>query len=351
VPVPDPGIAGLIDEAVASGGVPGAVAVVGRGAATLASFVAGQADTTPGSERLMTAGTVFDVASLTKAVATTTAALALAGAGKLALEDPACDYAPVSWPASVTVRHLLTHTAGLPDSRKFYEWCEARDQVLRELYRVQLEAPPGTRVRYSDPGFMVLGEIVAAVAGEPLDTAVRRLVTGPLGMNSTGFNPSGPAERFAATEPRADGISWTGVVHDENARAMGGMAGHAGLFSTAADLARFARWWVSAEDGPVPVALRRVATTCQTAGLGGCRGLGWVCPGDRHDILGGLWPATAVSHTGFTGTSLALDPVCGLWVVLLTNSVHFGRDATAVKALRRTVHAAASTALLGRPRS
>jgi CubicO group peptidase (beta-lactamase class C family) len=347
--MPDPAMGKLIDEAVASGGVPGAVAVVGRGAATLASSVAGLADTTRGAERPMTTGTVFDVASLTKAVATTTVALALVGYGKLALDDAVLDYVPVAWPASVTVRHLLTHTAGLPDSHKFYQWCDTREQVLRELYQTPLEAPPGSKVVYSDPGFMALGEIVAAVAGEPLDAAVRRLVTGPLRMNSTGFNPSGPPERFAATEPRADGTSWTGVVHDENARAMAGVAGHAGLFSTAADLARFAEWWVGPEDGPVPVALRRVATTCQTSGLGGCRGLGWVCPGDRYDILAGYWPPTAVSHTGFTGTSLALDPASGLWVVLLTNAVHFGRDATAVKVLRRAVHAAAAAPLSDRP--
>jgi CubicO group peptidase (beta-lactamase class C family) len=177
-------------------------------------------------------------------------------------------------------------------------------------------------------------------------------------MNSTGFNPlappersgspepSGPLRRFAATELRDDGTPWIGVVHDENARAMGGVAGHAGLFSTAFDLARFAGWWVGPEDGPVPVRLRRQATTCQTAGLPGQdgfpgrRGFGWVCPGDRFDILSGVWPRTSVSHTGFTGTSLALDHVSGRWVVLLTNAVHFGRDATAVKALRRAVHAA-----------
>lgn len=346
--MPEAGIRKLIDEAVASGGVPGAVAVIGRGSATLASHVAGQADTTPGtgsagSGRPMTAGTVFDVASLTKVVATTTVTLALIGTGQLDLDDPVSKYLPdARWPGAVTVRHLLTHTAGLPASRTFYRWCDSREQLLRELGRMPLETPPGTGVVYSDLGFMALGEVVAAIAGEPLDAAVRRLVTAPLRMNSTGFNPSGPPERFAATEPRTDGPPWTGIVHDENARAMAGVAGHAGLFCTAADLARFARWWVSREDFPVPAALRLLAATCQTAGLGGCRGLGWVCPGDRYDILGGHWPPTSVSHTGFTGTSLALDPGSGRWAVLLTNAVHFGRDATAIKALRRAVHAAAA---------
>ena len=109
-------------------------------------------------------------------------------------------------------------------------------------------------------------------------------------------------------------------MHDENARLMGGVAGHAGLFASAADLARFAAWWVSADDAVVPAALRRAAASCQTEGLGGRRGYGWTCPGDAFDILGGRWPPTAVSHTGFTGTSLAFDSPSGVWAVLLTNS-------------------------------
>lgn len=340
---------GLVEGAVASRGLPGVVAALGCRDTMLAMCVAGQADTL--RPRPMTAGTVFDIASLTKVIATTTASLALIGDGRLALGDAVAAHLPaVAWPAEVTIWHLLTHTSGLPGAVEFYQHCQTRAELLSELFRTPLEVPPGTRVVYSDLGFIALGEIVAAAAGEPLDAAVRRLVTGPLGMAATGYRPSGPPERFAATEPRGDGTAWTGVVHDENARVMGGVAGHAGLFSTAADLARFTQWWVSADDGPVPVALRREAATCQTDGLPGVegypgrRGLGWVCPGDRYDILGGTWPPTAVSHTGFTGTSLALDHVTGAWLVLLSNAVHFGRDATAIKALRRAVSKATAPA-------
>lgn len=155
------------------------------------------------------------------------------------------------------------------------------------------------------------------------------------------------AGRFAATERRADGTCWTGTVHDKNARLMGGTAGHAGLFSTVADLARLAGWWVSDADRPVSARLRRAAETCGTPGLGGRRGLGWVCAGDRHDILGGHWPASAVSHTGFTGTSLALDAPGGGWAVLLANAVHFGRDAAASRALRRDLYRAAAPCPFG----
>jgi CubicO group peptidase (beta-lactamase class C family) len=333
----------LLGPAVSAGDVPGAVAMAGVGSSVLETVAAGYP-----------ADTVFDLASLTKVVATTTVTLALG----ISLDASVSDFVPASLWSGVTVRHLLTHTSGLPDTRKFYQWCTDRPSLLASLYSTWLVVPPGTRVTYSDLGFIALGEIVAVVAGEPLDTVVRRLVLEPLGMTSAGFlpvhapsaplrGPSAPLRGpFAPTTEPDTGLPPLGVVHDENARILGGVAGQAGLFATAADLARFAQWWVCSDDGPVPCAVRRMATTCQTEGLDGRRGLGWTCPGDRYDILGGSWPATAVSHTGFTGTSLALDPESGLWVVLLTNGVHYGRDATAVKALRRAVHAAAAAAYL-----
>jgi len=345
----------LIGAAAASGSVPGVVAAAGRGPRRQATWVAGQADTTPGSARLMSEDTGFDLASLTKVVATTTAVLTLAGRGQLALGDPVRRYLPgfaAFRERPAAIRDLLAHTSGLPATRRFYEWCASRDELLAELLATPAAAAPGTTVTYSDLGFIALGEIVSAVAGEPFDLVVRRLVTEPLGMSSTGFTPAAaPPGGFAATERRPDGTPWTGIVHDENARLMGGVAGHAGLFSTLADLAAFAAWWVSDAGGPVPAGLRREAERCQTAGLGGCRGLGWSKPGDGHSILAGRWPPTAVSHTGFTGTSLALDAASGVWVVLLTNAVHAGRDATAVQALRRDVHRAVAAALLTAPTS
>ena len=331
-----------VGKMLAAADVPGLVAAVGRGPRTLATWTVGQADTTPGSARPMRQDTVFDLASLTKVVATTTVTLALAGDGRLGLDESVGRYLPVPWP--VTIRQLLTHTSGLPASVKYYEWCADADQLWRELFATPLEAPPGTRVAYSDLGFMLLGRLTATVAGEPLDALFRRLVAVPLGLRDTGYLPvcppegGPPAGGFAATERRADGTPWTGVVHDENARLLGGVAGHAGLFATAADLATFAAWWVSSADGPVPAALRREAESCQTPGLDGRRGLGWTRIGDRYDILGPAWPDSAVSHTGFTGTSLALDSPTGLWAILLTNAVHWGRDATAIKSLRREFH-------------
>ena len=402
----DPGdalsaVAEIIDVAVREGRVPGVVAAVGRGPATVATWVVGQADATPGAERLMRPGTLFDLASLTKIVGTATAVLALIGQGDVGLDDRAGRYLPhFGALREVTVRQLLAHTSGLPDTRKFYEWCTSRDELLRDLHATPLEAPPGTRVMYSDLGFMALGEIAATVAGEPLDATVRHLVTSPLSMNSTQYYteyntnyytrigsvggavpasaakasadaPRGDAgyadegdvnegrdaggsadgghlddrratagDRFAATERSPGGIPWTGVVHDENARLMGGVAGHAGLFAPVADLAAFAAWWVGEDDVAVPARLRREAERLQTAGLDGYRGLGWVRQGDGYDILRGTWPPDSVSHTGFTGTSLAIDTETGTWAVLLTNAVHFGRDPDRIRSLRREFHAA-----------
>jgi CubicO group peptidase (beta-lactamase class C family) len=399
---PDAGV--VLMEGVRDGRVPGAVAAIGRGPDTTAIWVAGHADTTPGAERLMRPVTLFDLASLTKVVGTATAVLALAGQGGLGLDDRAGRYLPhFGALGAVTVRQLLAHTSGLPDTRKFYEWCASPDELLRDLHTTPLEAPPGTQVTYSDLGFMALGEIVAAVAGEPLDAAVARLVTAPLDMPQTryylrhyndynteystgagadadadagagnvrgtaearvagryvqegrrrgrggaGFAGMGPVDDsrapgaggFAATERKPDGTAWTGIVHDENARLMGGVAGHAGLFAPVADLAAFATWWVGEDDVAVPARLRREAERLQTAGLDGCRGLGWVRQGDRYDILRGTWPPGSVSHTGFTGTSLAIDPESRTWAVLLTNAVHFGRDADRIRTLRREFHAA-----------
>lgn len=348
MPEPAPGTAvrfgevgELLTAAVADGGIPGAAAAVGVRNATLARWVVGEADTMPALP--MRARTVFDLASLTKVVATTTVTLSLVAAGRLDLDGavPLPGYPSLR---AVTVRQLLAHISGLPPSVEFYRWCGTRDQLLSALRATPLPHPPGSVVAYSDLGFMVLGELVASVAGEPLDRAFAHRVATPLGLARMAFNPA--AGPFAATEPAADGVPYRGIVHDENARVLGGVAGHAGLFAPLADVARFAAWWVSDSDGPVPKELRVAATACQTAAAeGGCRGLGWVRQGDPFDILGTRWPPGSVSHTGFTGTSLAFDPGSGAWLVLLTNAVHFGRDATAIKKLRRQVSAAAAAAL------
>jgi CubicO group peptidase (beta-lactamase class C family) len=348
---PAPSAAGrLVAAAVAEGAVPGAVLAVGRGAHGPWSLqCAGTTGTgPPGAGRAVTADTVFDLASLTKVVATTPCLLRLVDAGELDLDAPLARYLPAFARDGgdrnrVTPRHLLAHTSGLPAHRPLYELPGGPQDKRAAVFEEPLVASPGSTVCYSDLGFVLLGELVATLAGTTLDAAARELVFDPLGMTRTGYLPTDPPEAFAATEPRPDtGLARIGVVHDENAEALGGVAGHAGVFGTVGDLIRYLRDGWLAEDGAfLSPGIRRAAVTCQTDAAGdGRRGLGWTLAGDRWDHMTAAWPDGRAGHTGFTGTSLAFDPSSGLWTVLLTNAVRLGRDHSGIIVLRRTVHAA-----------
>jgi CubicO group peptidase (beta-lactamase class C family) len=335
----------LVDRAVAAGVMPGAVLAAGlRSADPLLLHVAGDAQRDMAARRPMTADTVFDLASLTKVVATTPCLLWLAGRREIGLDEPVRRYLPAftgDGKDLVTARHLLTHTSGLPGQRRYYRHLREPAEIRAAALAEPLAAPPGTAFCYSDAGFIILGELAAAVAGCGLDDLTQDVVCAPLGLAQTRYRPPASwADRIAATEPIL-GVARVGVVHDENAAALGGVAGHAGLFGTAADLARYAAAWARG-DWP------REALRCQTEGLGGRRGLGWGLRGDTWDNMGDGWPASGAGHTGFTGTSLSVDARSGLWAVLLTNAVHFGRGPEhSVVGLRKQVHAAVAAALLG----
>jgi CubicO group peptidase (beta-lactamase class C family) len=333
----------VIAAAVRGGVIPGAVFAAGAPGRPAEVVVAGLAQSRGGPARAMRRDTLFDLASLTKVVATLPAVLRLAGRGALALDDRVTRFLPAfggQGRDDVTVRQLLAHTSGLPSGFPFWRRCRDQDEASRALLRVPLAAPPGTRVAYSDVGFMLAGRVVSAVTGSPLDISVGELVTGPLGLTRTGFRPDearGAPAAAAATELQPDSTALTGTVHDENARFFAGVAGNAGLFAPLDDLIRYldAAW---AGGDFLPPALRREACRTQTAGLGGARGLGWVLRGDPADCMGTRWPPGSVGHTGFTGTSLAFDPASGGWVVLLTNEVHLGRDRGVIQGLRQAVH-------------
>ncbi|MFJ5520955.1 serine hydrolase domain-containing protein [Streptomyces griseoluteus] len=336
----------LVRDAVRDRVVPGAVLITGTGVDGPVSTAAYGVTADGPAGRPVTTDTVFDLASLTKVVATTTAVLRLADTGALALDEPVHRHLPDFAAGDdkvrreVTVRHLLSHASGLPPHRDLWKLPGDRASRLAAVLAEPLETPPFTAVRYSDLGFILLGEIVATVSGQPLDAAVQELVLDPLGLTATRYLP--PAqwrERTAATEVPPGGAPRCGVVHDENAECLGGVAGHAGLFGTGPDLARYLRdCWLS-RDALLSPRIREEALRPQTEGLDGARGLGWTLPGDTWDHMSPSWPPTGAGHTGFTGTSLALDPASGIWVVLLTNAVHYGRGARA-QDLRRRVHAA-----------
>ena len=351
----------LIDDAVARGVIPGAVLVAGIGSPQpVLQHVAGDAQQDQDARRPMSAGTIFDLASLTKVTATLPCVLRLIGSGDVGLDDPVARFLPAftgEGKDRVTVRQLLTHTSGLPDARRYYEYLQDPAEIRTAALAESLVAAPGSAVCYSDVGFIALGEMCAAVAACGLAELARELVCAPLGLTDTGYLPAPAlAGRIASTE-RVAGSAKTGVVHDENAEVLGGVAGHAGLFGTAADLARYAAAW-ACPDGEAAAALRlpgwlrAEALACQTEGLvcqgvPGRRGLGWGLRRDRFDNMGDGWPSSGAGHTGFTGTSLSVDPRTGIWAVLLTNAVHFGRGPEhSVVGLRKQVHAVTAATLL-----
>lgn len=336
----DVAAADLLRRAVDDGTIPGAVLAAGWGPDTEALVAVGAAETGE-RDRPMVVDTVFDLASLTKVVATLPVVLDLVATGQLALGDRAADLLPELGPGKdgVTVEHLLTHTAGLPSHRQHWRLGLPATELRARLLGEPLEASPGGRVLYSDIGFLLLGWIAESVTGRRLDDLVAEKVTAPLDMPRTAYGPRSDQE-IAATERREDGQLCVGTVHDETAAALAAPAGHAGLFAPAGDLARYLAAWTATGDDWLPNELRLRATSDQTRGLDGHRGLGWVARHDAHDQLGEAWPPSAAFHSGFTGTSLALDLPSGRWVVLLTNDVHYGRQRGLINPLRRALHTA-----------
>ena len=327
----------VLHAGVADGHWPGLVAAAGVADRVEASWVLGAAEDWPGGRRMMSEDTVFDLASLTKVLATLPCVLLLVQDGALGLDDPVERYVP-GVDGRVLVRHLLTHSAGLPAHRRFDDRVGSGQELVRAAAQQPLERTPGTTVAYSDLGFILLGGVVRAVTGSPLPRVARERVFAPLRSAATFAPPAAWLPRIAATEV-IDGVAVHGRVHDENAAAARGEAGHAGLFGTLIDVRRELSIWLPG-GALLCEELRAEALRDHTAGLGGHRGLGWTCRGDGYDILSDGWGPAAVSHTGFTGTSLAVDPTSGRWAVLLTNHVHYGRGRPEVFAARRRFHAA-----------
>ncbi len=333
---------------------------------------------------------LFDVASLTKVMATTTLAALLVEDGALDLDAPVAARLPAfaaEGKAAVTARHLLAHASGLPAWRPYFEAVAAdpvaRDAFLppgerppfaalrvafrrgRELVRAAvcaepLEAAPGTRAVYSDPGFIALGFLLEALCGEPLSSAVERRVLLPLGLRSTFFlDGLDPERRWRRAEVRAVAPTEAcphrhevnqGTVNDDNAWAMGGAAGHAGLFSTAVDVAAFGHAWLQAVRGRPSVVPARAAALFarRDATPGSTRALGWDTPSAEGSSLGarlGRGPRGAIGHLGFTGTSLWIDLDAELAVALLTNRVHPSRENERIRAFRPHFHDAVAAAL------
>lgn len=358
-------IDGLVNEAIAGRKLPGAVVLVGQGDRILFQKAYGHRALVPQREP-MTLDTIFDLASLTKVVATTTSVMLLIQDGKIRLNDTVASFIPEFGKYGkerLTVRDLLTHTSGLrPDLDLAEPWTGADTAIALAAEEV-LMSPAPHRFVYSDINFELLGEIVARVSGKPLEVFARERIFAPLGMKDTTFKPGAavrarvaptqtcrpadaPCETGSASLTAGVGIPLRGVVHDPTARRMGGVAGHAGLFSTAADLAVFCRMLVNG--GAVgttrilsPLAVSRMIAPAGPAAETNVRGLGWDLDSSFSANRGELLPLGSFGHTGFTGTGLWIDPATKLFVVFLSNRVHpdGSGDVTPLRARVATVAA------------
>jgi CubicO group peptidase (beta-lactamase class C family) len=332
----------LAQAAIADGTAPAVAIAVGRYGRLVHLGAYGRIDWAPGAPRV-TDGTLFDVASMTKVVATTTAAMILEDDSLLDIDRTVASYLPElndSAKAGITVRMLLTHTGGLEAGAPLYRELRGREQYLAEINRRPLAYAPGTRSIYSDWDMVLLGLVIERITGETLDRFAERRIFQPLGMRETRFRPD-PAlrPRIAATEvdPARGGLIW-GEVHDPNAWAMGGVAGHAGLFSTAAELAVFAQMILNGGEyaGVRLVRPRTLARWTAPQVRGTSRAMGWDTPSGESSA-GHYFSARAFGHTGYTGTSIWIDPERSVFVILLTNRVNPSGENQKHVALRRAV--------------
>jgi len=338
-------VAALVEQGIRRGIYPGAVVVIGRRDSVLYSHGFGRVTWARRGAVPSPAVTRWDLASLTKVVATTSALLVLVDQGKVDLDAPVARYLPRfvgSGRDLITVRMLLNHTSGLVAYVPFYRLAATREGAIDLLYQSSPIRPPGTFAEYSDLNAILLGLLVESVSGEPLDAFTYREVFAPLGLTATVFAPALVAPMAVAPSRTVDGHPVAGRVNDDNAYRLGGIAGHAGLFSTGADLARFAQVWLrggAGSNGPW-VKSATLQEFLQRSPGSGTRALGWDTPdfgGAHPSVYGELADGETYGHTGWTGTMLWIDPDHDLFLVFLTNrslEPRTRRSMTALRSLR-----------------
>jgi uncharacterized protein YbbC (DUF1343 family)/CubicO group peptidase (beta-lactamase class C family) len=342
----------LVGQAVEQGQIPGAIVEIGYGGRVVFRKGYGQRSLEPVREA-MTVDTVFDMASLTKPLMTATAVMQLAEQGRLSFNDPVAKYLPefaANGKQDITIRQLLTHHSGLPPDLSLEQPWEGKAEAFRQAFAIEPATPAGVRFVYSDINFIVLGALVEKLSGMPEDEYVQRNITEPLGLRHTRYLP--PVEwrdRIAPTQYE-NGVMLRGVVHDPTARRMGGVAGHAGLFSTADDVAVYAQNLLDRLAGRpsrFPLSrglLQKMVTPEQPATATALRGFGWDIESPYSSNRGEIFPVGSFGHTGFTGTSLWVDPMSDTYLIVLTNAVHPNGGKSTV-ALRREIADAAASAL------
>ena len=343
----------IINDAIAQQQIPGAVLVVGHDGQVVYRKAYGSRALEPRREA-MTLDTVFDCASLTKVIATTTAIMQLWEQGKLRMNDPVVKYLPEfgqNGKQDITIRELLVHYSGLaPDLDLTKPW-EGKQTAYRMAFEEAPERAPGSAFVYSDINFVVLGALVERLSGESLDEYAAKHIFAPLGMKETRFVPPHSWEpRIAPTEEDENHHLLRGEVHDPTARRMGGVAGDAGVFSTADDLALFAQALLDGGRGVLtPATIAKMTAPQQPVNGTSLRGFGWDIDSPFSTNRGELLPVGGYGHTGFTGTSLWIDPATKTYIVLLTNAVHMNvlpaKEKGSAISLRTKVATAVAAAL------
>lgn len=330
----------LLCQAVDKEIFPGAVAAVGRGEDVFFKKAYGRLSLPKGPA--VNLKTRYDMASLSKVMATTMVALLAMEEGRLSLSDPISRFFDTGdMREDITIFHLMTHTSGLTGSHYLGELIDHPEKACRTIARLPSVLPVGSDTVYSCMGYIMLGCILERVYDRPLNMLAEEMVFAPLGMTNTTYNPQG--RNIAATELDTDtGYAITGVVHDENARFMGGVSGNAGVFSDIGDCIKFVTMLATGgahkKKAFLSPAAMALAIMNHTPGKSQRRGLGFKLAGGHNDFIGDLFPKESFGHTGFTGTSMVVDPTTGLYAILLSNRVHPSRLNEMIVSFRRHFH-------------
>jgi uncharacterized protein YbbC (DUF1343 family)/CubicO group peptidase (beta-lactamase class C family) len=342
----------IVNDAIAEHQIPGAVLIVGHDGQVIYRKAYGNREIVPRSEP-MTVDSIFDCASLTKVIVTTTAIMQLWEQGKFRMGDPVAKYLPdfaQNGKQDITIRQLLVHYSGLPEDVDLSKKWEGKETAYRMAFEMAPERPPGSSFAYSDVNFVVLGALVEHTSGESLDEYAAKRIFAPLGMKESRFLP--PASWLSRIAPTEDENHrpLKGVVHDPTARRMGGVAGHAGVFSTADDLAVFAQALLDGGRGVLSSpTIAKMSAPQQPATGTSVRGFGWDIDSPFSTNRGELLPVGSFGHTGYTGTSLWIDPATKTYIILLTNAVHMntvpGNEKGSAVSLRTKVATAVAAAL------
>jgi uncharacterized protein YbbC (DUF1343 family)/CubicO group peptidase (beta-lactamase class C family) len=339
----------IMNAAVTRGTIPGGVVLVGHNGEVVYRKAFGMRSLEPGKEA-MTVDTIFDLASMTKCVATATSVMKLVEQGRIRLNDPVAAYLPEfakNGKENITIRQLLTHFSGLKEDLDLKTPWKGRSAAYQMAMDEKPIFPPGSRFLYSDINFEVLGFVVEKVSGLSLDVYAEKNIFDPLAMNETRFLPPVPWRgRIAPTEYDENHQMLRGIVHDPTARRMGGVAGHAGLFSTADDLAKYAQELLTGFHVVSALTVEKMSTPQQPPTAAVLRGLGWDIDSPFTSNRGEFFPVGSFGHTGFTGTSIWIDPVTNSYLIVLTNAVHpHGANTSAMVSLRARIASAVAQEL------